>query len=109
MQLKAQLRQRADGEHSYQVIDLEQAEAEILGGHLETSGHADLGNLLDMRLDVRWQNLDAERAVAIWPELQGLGGRFFGHLTLERAQDPRALEPMRADFVLESGGGQYPR
>lgn len=100
-------RARVDAQISGQAISLRTFGMEGFGGRAEGSAQIDLAAPLDTTMNLTWRDIDAATVAALHPRLDGLAGRFGGSVRIAPAEDPRALEPLRVDLVLESYGGSF--
>jgi hypothetical protein len=82
-------------------------EVNAFGGKAAGNGNFDIDNLLATTGELKWQDIDSTAIAAIFPKINGIAGRYGGRATLRPANDPRALEPLRLDVVLDSYGGSF--
>ncbi|HEV2292713.1 MAG TPA: hypothetical protein VGR35_02595 [Tepidisphaeraceae bacterium] len=86
---------------------LKSLEADAFGGTAAGSASFSLDAPLATTGQLTWSDIDAAQIAKLFPRLEGLAGRFGGKAKLAPATDPRALEPLRLDIVLDSYGGSY--
>ncbi len=82
-------------------------EADAFGGTAVGSANFNLDAPLATTGEFTWRDIDAAAIAKLFPRLDGLAGRFGGSAKVAPATDPRALEPLRLDIVLDSYGGNY--
>jgi hypothetical protein len=101
-----------------QNVHLSRLDAVLLGGTIKGNGQFIMKNLADaadiwgwqqVQANLRWQGLDADQLPTLLPNhpLHDLGGKYSGQAIVEHTDDPRALEPHRLRFQLNSEGGHY--
>ena len=98
---------RVAADFSGHAVRFKSIEADAFAGSASGNGSFNLDNPLATTGEFTWKDIDAAAIASIFPRLNGIAGRFGGSAKLGPSVDPRALEPVRLDVVLDSYGGSY--
>jgi hypothetical protein len=98
---------RVAADFSGHAVRFKNIEADAFAGSASGNGSFNLDNPLATTGEFTWKDIDAAAIASIFPRLNGLVGRFGGSAKIGPSNDPRALEPVRLDVVLDSYGGSY--
>lgn len=89
------------------TLDLTQLQGQLLGGKVNGGSVIDLDDPMQSRTDVAWENVRADRVVALFPQFRGLGGTFSGTAQLAPATSPRPLGRMLLDVALHPTAARW--
>lgn len=80
---------------------------ELIGGRIGGGGHVHADDLTDTLLDLRFNDVHAERLVTLFPVLEGLAGSVDGVFRLGPPTKPRPLGPLQLDINLFGFDARY--
>ena len=99
-----------DGLVKGRMLDVRTIRGEGLGGEITGDGYVHLDNPLQSSGRVDWRDIDAAAVTALVPRLEGLGGKFSGHVRFSptsRERNPDATGPFATQGTLKSAGGHF--
>ncbi len=88
-------------------LELTQIHADAAGGEVNGVARVDFDKPLSSTAELDWADVRAGELIAVVPELSGLEGTYSGKLSVARAPDPRAPEPLRVKIDLHSDAGRF--
>jgi hypothetical protein len=89
------------------TAELTETEGDLLAGHFNGNGSADVDDLNRSRLSFEWKGVQSDRLVRLFPQMKGFGGTYSGNLRLQPALVPRPLQPLSLEVFSHAADGHW--
>ena len=98
---------RTEGNINGRAITLSKIDGQTLDGTISGTASYDFGDLMKARANLQWKQLDGGKLATMFPDTEGVSGRFDGSLDLGPARNPRPLGPLQLDLKISANQGKW--